>query len=63
MHGFTVVSEDSSRQSLLKSYKSTDLFEEIVEHNRDDTPRYEEGRCLCFEYIRLSYLPQGFRTW
>ncbi|MBA0845253.1 hypothetical protein Goarm_000017 [Gossypium armourianum] len=27
------------------------------------TPRCEEeGRCLCFEYIRLSCLPQGFGT-
>ncbi|MBA0575535.1 hypothetical protein Golob_024457 [Gossypium lobatum] len=28
------------------------------------TPRYEEeGRCICFEYIRLSCIPQGFGTY
>ncbi|MBA0783074.1 hypothetical protein Gotri_000854 [Gossypium trilobum] len=61
--------EDSSRQSLLESCKCTDLFEEVDKYNRDErlegsnssTPRYkEEGGCLCFEYIRLSCLPQSF---
>ncbi|MBA0795791.1 hypothetical protein Gohar_006626 [Gossypium harknessii] len=33
---------------------------EEFEGFNSSTPRYEEGRCLCFEYIRLSCLPQSF---
>ncbi|MFQ6668047.1 hypothetical protein Gotur_033855 [Gossypium turneri] len=37
-------------------------LEEFERYN-SSTPRHEEeDRGLCFEYIRLSCLPQGFKT-
>ncbi|MBA0667794.1 hypothetical protein Goklo_000830, partial [Gossypium klotzschianum] len=36
IHDFTLVFEDSSRQSLLESCKCTDLFKEADKYNRDE---------------------------
>ncbi|MFQ6622343.1 hypothetical protein Gotur_001454 [Gossypium turneri] len=38
-------------------------FKKFERYN-SSIPRYEEeGRRLCFEHIRLSYIPQGFGTY
>ncbi|MBA0634919.1 hypothetical protein Godav_000080 [Gossypium davidsonii] len=45
-----------------RAYWRTVNVPNFLKYN-SSTPRHEEeGRGLCFEYIRLSCLPQGFGT-